>query len=300
MVETTKKSAKKTILVTGGAGFIGSNLVERLVMDPANNVYSLDNYFTGKKENHITGVTYIEGHTKDIATLIDFVPDVVFHLGEYSRVAQSMEEPHLVWDLNMNGTCAVLEFWRKHKFKLVYAGSSTKFSEARADGTEGKDLSPYTWIKSANTDLVKNYGEWYDLKYAIVYFHNVFGPRELEGKYGTVIEIFKQKYLNNEPIPMRLPGTQKRSYTSVEDTVDALILVAEKGLGDGYGISSAKEYSTMEVAKLFKTEITMLPARSTSRPSSTIDTTQIEALGWKATRTLEDYVNEFLAKNPRT
>lgn len=297
-MKTMSKDDKKTILVTGGAGFIGSNLIERLVKDPKNDVYSLDSYFTGKKDNHIPGATYIDGHTKDISKLVNFVPDIVFHLGEYSRVAQSINEPDVVWDLNMNGTCAVLEFWRKHKFKLVYAGSSTKFSEARADGTEGKDLSPYTWIKSANTDLVKNYGGWYGLPYAIVYFHNVFGSRELEGTYGTVIEIFKQKYLHGEQLPVRLPGTQRRSYTHVDDTVDALLLVAEKGEGDGYGISSTKEYSTLDVAKMFKTEITMLPARSTSRPSSSIDISKMEGLGWKATRTLEGYINNFLEETP--
>ncbi len=294
-----ENKAKKTILVTGGAGFIGSNLIEQLVKDPKNRVVSLDNYFTGKKENHILGAEYIEGHTKDIVALITVIPDIIYHLGEYSRVAQSINEPHIVLDLNMTGTVAVLEFWRKHNCKLVYAGSSTKFSEIRHDGVEGKDLSPYTWIKSANTDLVKNYGEWYGLPYAIVYFYNVYGPRELEGAYGTVIEIFKQKYLNHEPLPVRLPGTQERTYTHVDDTVDALLLVGEKGIGDGFGISAPQSYSIMEVAKLFKTEITMLPERSTSRPSSSVDITRMQELGWKEKYTLEDYIETFLSENPR-
>ncbi len=294
-----ENKAQKIILVTGGAGFIGSNLIEQLVKDPTNRVISLDNYFTGKKENHIPGAEYIEGHTKDIATLVTVIPDVVYHLGEYSRVAQSIEEPNVVWDLNMNGTIGVLEFWRQHKFKLVYAGSSTKFSEVRSDGVEGKDLSPYTWIKSANTDLVKNYGEWYGLSFAIVYFYNVFGPRELSGKYGTVIEIFKQKYLEGKPVEVRLPGTQMRTYTYVEDTVNGLVLVGEKGKGDGYGISSSKGYEILQVAKLFKTEITMLPERSTSRPSSAVDITRMQELGWKEEHTLEDYIEKFLAENPR-
>ncbi len=294
-----ENKVKKTILVTGGAGFIGSNLIERLVKDPTNRVISLDNYFTGKKENHIPGAEYREGHTKDIATLVLERPDIIYHLGEYSRVAQSIEEPQVVWDLNMIGTVAVLEFWRKHNCKLVYAGSSTKFSEVRSDGVEGKDLSPYTWIKSANTDLVKNYGEWYRLSFAIVYFYNVYGPRELGGVYGTVIEIFKQKYLHNEPLSVRLPGTQKRTYTHVDDTVDALLLVGEKGTGDGFGISAPQSYSIIEVAKLFKTEITMLPERSTSRPSSAVDTTRMQELGWKEEHTLETYISDFLKKNPR-
>lgn len=293
------ENMKKTILVTGGAGFVGSNLIERLVKNPSYQVISLDNYFTGKKENHIAGAEYREGHTKDIEKIIPEKVDLVYHLGEYSRVAKSIEEPSVVWDLNMSGTSAVLEFCRKHKCKLVYAGSSTKFSQARQDGTEGKDLSPYTWIKSANTDLVRNYGHWYGVPYAIVYFYNVFGPRELSGEYGTVIEIFKQKYLKNEPLEVRLPGTQERSYTHVDDTVDALVLVGEQGEGDGYGISSAKNYPIRKVAELFNTEIVMLPERSTSRPASHIDTSRTEALGWKATRTLEDYIQDFLEKNPR-
>lgn len=293
-------NAKKTILVTGGAGFIGSNLIERLVQDPNNKVVSLDNYFTGSRENHIEGATYIEGHTKDIAKLVDFTPDIIYHLGEYSRVAQSMEEPEVVWDLNIVGTCAVLEFLRKNpSCKLVYAGSSTKFSDTRADGIEGKDLSPYTWAKATNTDLVRNYGTWYGLSYATVYFYNVYGPREMSGKYGTVIEIFKQKYLSGQPLEVRLPGIQRRTYTHVSDTVDGLLLAAEKGQGDGYGISSSKSFTILEVAKLFGTEIVMLPERKTSRPSSLVDTAQMEAIGWREKHSLDDYISDFLAKNPR-
>lgn len=293
------EKAKKIILVTGGAGFIGSNLIERLVKDPANKVISLDNYFTGSRENHIPGATYIEGHTKDITKHVTEIPDIVYHLGEYSRVAQSMEEPEIVWDLNMVGTFAVLEFCKKHKCKIVYAGSSTKFAGTRADGIEGKDLSPYTWAKAANTDLVRNYGVWYGLSYATVYFYNVYGPRERAGKYGTVIEIFKQKYLAGEPLEVRLPGTQRRTYTHVSDTVDGLILASEKGVGDGYGISSSKSYTILEVAKLFNSEIVMLPERKTSRPSSLVDTAEMEAIGWREKHSIEDYINDFVAKNPR-
>lgn len=293
------ESGKKTILVTGGAGFIGANLIERLVKDPGNRVISLDNYFTGTRENHIPGVMYIEGHTKDIAKFVTETPDIVYHLGEYSRVAQSMEEPAVVWDLNVLGTCAVLEFCRQHKSKLVYAGSSTKFAGLRNDGIEGKDLSPYTWAKATNTDLVRNYGEWYGLSYVTVYFYNVYGPRERAGKYGTVIEIFKQKHLVGEPLEVRLPGTQRRTYTHVADTVDGLILAGEKGSGDGYGISSSKSYTILEVANLFGDEIVMLPERKTSRPSSVVDTAQMEALGWKETHTLEDYISSFLAKSSK-
>lgn len=285
-------------MVTGGAGFIGSHLCEWLSKD-GYKVISLDNYFTGLRENHIPGVEYREGHTKDIEKYVPEMPDIVYHLGEYSRVAKSMEEPEIVWDLNITGTPAVLEFCRKRGCKIVYAGSSTKFSEKRPDGIEGKNLSPYTWSKAVNSDLVCNYGKWYGLPYAIAYFYNVYGPRELAGEYGTVIEIFKQQYLRGEPLTARLPGTQKRNYTYVDDIVSGLILVGGKGEGDGYGIGSEKSYTTREVAELFESEIVMLPARKTSRPSSAIDTAKIRALGWKETKTLKDYIKKIITENSR-
>lgn len=286
---------KKTILVTGGAGFIGSHLCERLLTD-GHKVISLDNYFTGNQDNHIQGVEYYKGHTKDIKNIITELPDIVYHLGEYSRVAVSIEEPGLVWDLNINGTSAVLEFCREKKCKLVYAGSSTKFSAIRTDGIIGKDLSPYTWSKATNTDLVKNYGDWYGLKYAIVYFYNVYGPRELSGKYGTVVEIFKQAYQNGEPLGYRLPGTQTRNYTHVLDTVEALTLVGDQGDGDEYGIASEKSYTTKELAELFECDIKPLPERKTSRPSAMVNTEKIKKLGWTTKYSLEDYIKLIIKK----
>lgn len=283
----------KKALVTGGAGFIGSHLCERLVAD-GYSVISLDNCFTGSKENHVAGVDYREGHTKDIATLVPETPDIIFHLGEYSRTAVALEEPGMVWDLNLTGTSAVLEFWRQKnngaKVKLVYAGSSTKFADVRDDGVEGRHLSPYTHAKAVMSDLVRDYSRWYDLPYAISYFFNVYGPRELSGKYGTVVEIFKEQFLAGKPITMRLPGTQKRNYTHVLDTVDALMLIAAKGEGDEYGIASANSYTTREVAELFGGPIEELPARQTSRPSTPVDTTNLKNLGWEEKRSLEEYV----------
>jgi UDP-glucose 4-epimerase len=286
----------KLILVTGGAGFIGSHLCERLVGE-GHTVISLDNYFTGSKENHVPGVDYREGHTKDIEKHIPETPDIIYHLGEYSRVAKSIEEPALVWDLNMMGTFAVLEFWRKKKCKLVYAGSSTKMATPRPEGTAGRDLSPYTWSKASNTELVHNYGHWYDLSYSIAYFYNVYGPRERAGEYGTVIEIFRQKFLKGEPLEVRLPGTQERIYTHVNDTVEGLVLVAEKGTNDEYSIAAKESYPILAVAKLFvdESKIVMLPARPTSRPSAAVDTNteKIAALGWKQKHALEDYIHDI-------
>lgn len=290
---------KKLILVTGGAGFIGSHLCERLVKD-GHKVISLDNYFTGSRDNHVAGVEYREGHTKDIQKHVPETPDMVYHLGEYSRVAKSIEEPAVVWDLNMMGTFGVLEFWRQKKCKLVYAGSSTKMATPRPDGTAGRDLSPYTWAKASNTELVRNYAHWYDLPYSVVYFYNVYGPREQAGDYGTVIEIFRQKYLKAEPLEVRLPGTQERRYTHVSDTIEGIVLAGEKGVGDEYSIAAEESYPILEVAKLFvdEGEIIMLPARSTSRPSAAVDTDteKIKRLGWKQIHKLEDYIRETKAE----
>ncbi len=241
--------AKKTILVTGGAGFIGSHLCERLVKD-GHKVISLDNYFSGSKENHIKGVDYREGHTKDIEKHITEKPDIIYHLGEYSRVAKSINEPEIVWDLNMDGTFSVLEFWRKKKCKLVYAGSSTKSIGERDDGVDGKDLAPYTWAKAANTEQVSNYGRWYGLPHAITYFYNVYGPGERAGVdgYGTVVETFKQCYLSGKPCQVRKTGHQTRAFTHIDDTIEGIVLVGEKGEGDDYGICAEEVHSLLDVA----------------------------------------------------
>lgn len=291
----------QTILVTGGAGFIGSHLCGRLVAD-GHTVISLDNYFTGSRENHVPSVEYREGHTKDIEKHVPETPDLIYHLGEYSRVAKSLEEPELVFDLNIVGTFSVLEFWRKKKCKLVYAGSSTKFVDARADGTLGRNLAPYTWGKAANSDLVNNYGRWYGLPFAITYFYNVYGPGERAevGGYGTVVETFKQNYLRGEPHQVRSPGTQKRAFTHVDDTIDGIVLVGEKGEGDGYGIAAQETFTLLEAAHLFSDDITMLPPTPTTRSETGIvDTSKIEMLGWKQTRRLSEYVASIKTKDSK-
>lgn len=282
----------KTALVTGGAGFIGAHLCARLLSE-GYTVISLDNYFSGSRDNHIEGVEYREGHTKDIAALVPETPEVIFHLGEYSRVAKSLEEPDLVWDLNMAGTLAVLEFWRSRNSRLVYAGSSTKFAGVQKTGIEGRDLAPYTWAKAATSELVINYGTWYNLSYAIAYFYNVYGPGERAGvnAYGTVIETFKQQYKDKKPFTVCAPGTQTRAFTHVYDTVDALVKIAESGANDEYGISSSDVYSLLEVAALFGGEVEMLPQTKSTRSTGAISTEKIEALGWHQTQFLKDYIN---------
>jgi UDP-glucose 4-epimerase len=288
---------KKIILITGGAGFIGSHLCKRLVKDKQNKVISLDNYFTGSKKNHLPGIEYRRGHTKDIERHISESPDIIYHLGEYSRVAASLGEPELVWDLNIAGTLGVLEFWRRHKCKLIYAGSSTKFTKASSRGLEGRDLAPYTWAKAVNSELVRNYSRWYNLPYVTVYFYNVYGLGERAGQfnkaYGTVIETFKQCFLKDKPCPVRRPGTQRRAFTHVDDTISGIILAAEKGKGDEYGICAQEVYSLLEVANLFGCKVKMLPQTKTSRSAEAVDSAKIKALGWKQTGTLEDYIRSI-------
>jgi UDP-glucose 4-epimerase len=284
---------KKRILVTGGAGFVGSHLCERLAKNPDNEVYSLDNYFTGSKANHVENVTYIEGDTADIDNLITFTPDMLYHLGEYSRVEQSFDDIEKVWKYNKDGIFAVLEFVRRAGCKILYAGSSTKFG----DGGLGRSASPYAWTKATNTELVMNYGAWFNVPYAITYFYNVYGPREIQtGKYATLIALFKEKMRKGEPLTIVAPGTQKRNFTHIDDIIDGLILVGENGYGDEFGIGSGEAFTIKEVAEMFGGEIEMLPERKGNRMSADVMTAKTEALGWKPKKHLKNYIDE-LRKN---
>jgi UDP-glucose 4-epimerase len=282
---------KKRIVVTGGAGFIGSHLCERLFRD-SHDVVSLDNYFTGLKENHIEGVTYIEGDTRDIEKHLQVPPDLIYHLGEYPRVEQSFNDVSIVLAYNTLGTQAVLEYCRKNKVKLVYAGSSTKF----ADGGIGRDQSPYAWTKASNTELVRNYGEWFGLEYAITYFYNVYGERERgDSKSGSLIGIFKELSEAGSKLSVRLPGTQKRNFTHVLDIVEGLALVGERGEGDEYGLGHQDAYSILEVAEMFGGEIEMLPDRPGNRTTSVVDVRRATLeLGWSTKRNLPDYIKSIV------
>lgn len=281
---------QKLVLVTGGAGFVGSHLCERLVAD-GHKVISLDDYSLGSKDNHVEGVEYREGHTKDIGKLVPESPEIIFHLGEYSRVHNSLEEPALVFDKNILGTLAVVEFWRTKGGKLVYAASSTKSDATQtAEGVAGRDLTPYTFSKAMNVDLINNYARWYSLRYAIVYFYNVYGPRERAwGAYGTVVETFRQNKLQSKAHQVNAPGTQTRAFTHVLDTVDAIVLVAEKGEGDGYNICSGDVCSIRDVAEMFGGEVEMRPQTKMSRSSGAENTDKLTALGWKPKRNLKEY-----------
>ena len=280
-------NSKKIVLVTGGAGFIGSHLCEALYNSGNYEVFSLDNYFTGSVDNHVKGVNYFTGNSADINQLISFNPDYIYHLGEYSRVEQSFDDIELVWKFNKEGIFAVLEFCRKTGAKIIYAGSSTKFG----DGGLGRSQSPYAWSKATNTELVINYGKWFNITYAITYFYNVYGPREIsEGKYATLIALFTKMKSEGKELTIVSPGTQKRNFTHVEDIINGLILVGENGYGDDYGIGSPDSYTILEIAKMFGGKIKMLPERPGNRMTADVITEKTISLGWEPKFSIKKYI----------
>lgn len=285
------------ILVTGGAGHVGSHIIEMLVKDPENQVISLDNYFTGKMENHIPGAEYRTGHTKDIDKLIPETPNVIYHLGEYARITPSFEDIEKVFDMNTVGTFRVVEFCRKRGVgKLVYAASSTKFA---IEG-DGRHQNPYAFSKANNVDLINDYGRWYDLPYAICYFYNAFGPRENgDKKYGTLIAKYERAYLSGEPLKIVLPGTQKRNFTFVGDLARGMIMTAEKGRGDGYTLGNTKQYSIVEIAKAFGGPIKYIVGSPGRNESGEAPSKAREELGWDTTVDVLDYIKEFVHTHPR-
>jgi len=273
----------KRIVVIGGAGFIGSHLCEELKNN--NDVISVDNYFTGSEKNHVSNVEYIKSDAKNVDEVVTGNVDIVYHLGEYSRVEQSFEDFNIVMDYNTATLYKVLEFAKKRGAKLIYSGSSTKFSQ------EGRDSSPYAWSKATNTELVNNYSKWFGLDYAITYFYNVYGGREIkEGKYATLIAKFKEMKKNGESLTIVKPGTQKRNFTHINDIVNGLIIVGEKGNGDGYGIGYPKSYSILEIAEMFDCDIKLIPERKGNRMESEVKIEKTLELGWIPTVNLRDYL----------
>ena len=288
----------KTILVTGGAGHVGSHVIEQLLQkNPKDKIISLDNYFNGSKDNHLAGAEYRQGHTKDIDKLIPETPDVVFHLGEYARVSPSFDEPEKVYDMNIVGTFAVVEFCRKRNVgKLVYAASSTKFA---IEG-DGRHQTPYSFTKATNVDLINDYGRWYNLPYAICYFYNAFGGRE-KGitKYATLIAKFQEIYLQNKPFTVVKPGTQKRNFTYVDDLARGIILTAEKGQGDGYTLENSKSYSVIEIAQAFGGPIEYIDGYPGRIESGKAPDKARQELGWNTTIDILDYIKDFVTKHQR-
>ena len=288
----------RTVVVTGGAGHVGSHVVEQLVATPDTRVISLDNYFTGRRENHISGAEYRVGHTKEIDELVPETPDLLFHLGEYARIATSFEDVAIVHDFNVTGTFAVAEFCRRRAVKkLVYSASSTKFA---IEG-DGRHQNPYAFTKAANVDLINDYGRWYDLPYAICYFYNGFGPREMGvGKYATLIARFEVQYTSGVPLTVTAPGTQRRTFTHVTDLARGIIAAGEKGHGDDYSLRAAKSYSVMQIAEAFGGDIALEEGYPGRRDVAMVSTSKAtNELNWHPTVDIMDYIAQFKLEHPR-
>jgi UDP-glucose 4-epimerase len=279
------------ILVTGGAGFVGSSLIKELVKDKKNHVLSLDNYFTGKKSNHVTGATYLNGSTEDISNAISVVPDIIYHFGEYSRVSTSFSDIDNVWDSNVSGTKEIIKFCSKNNVKLIYSASSTKFG----DHGQNMNASPYAFYKSVNTDLIKNYATWFGLEYAICYFYNVYGKGQISnGDYATVIGIFEDLYRKNKPLTIVPPGTQKRDFTHISDIVNGLaLLMNEKVTGDNYCFGTGDSYSILDIASMFGASTTMIGPRRGERTETSIDLQESKKIGWSAKVNIREYVEKI-------
>ena len=273
------------ILVTGGAGYIGSNLIKHLKKTTDAEITSLDNYFTGSKQNHIKGVKYIKGDTSDIINLKK--QDVVYHFGEYSRVVPSFKDVEYLMKTNLLGTSKVIEQCKKWNAKLIYSASSSKFG-----GNE--NLSPYSWVKAKMVELIKNYNEWYGLDFEICYFYNVYGENHIKkGTYATVIGIFETQYKNKETLTVVSDGNQTRQFTHVNDIVNALGLILNQNKNNEWHLSSDIEYKIIDVAKMFTDNIKIIPARNGERYKAvSIENNTKEILNWKIKHKLEDYINE--------
>jgi len=277
------------VLVTGGAGFIGTNLIIALKKE-GHEVTSIDNYCSGNKKNHQSDVEYLIGHTKDISFICETkLFDVVFHFGEHSKIVPSFKEIREVWQSNSEGTFNVLEFCKKREIKLIYAGSSTRFAK------EGDGHSPYSFTKAKNCDLIRCYGEWYGLKYAICYFYNVFGPYQdtCNNGYETVISIFEKQYIKNQPLTVCGTGLQTRCFTYVEDIVDGLLKAWKFQSNEEFQFNNAKQFSILEIAKMFSSNIIFIPSRPGDRAESRSDCTKSTLLlEWKTTKDVNDWIEE--------
>jgi len=279
------------ILVTGGAGFIGAHLIKRLVKD-GHRVVSLDDYSVGKKTNHVEGAIYYEMDINDIEKIGEkHSICAVFHLGNYSRIAPSYTENDKVWGTNLIGTYRVAEFCRKRNIKLIYAGSSTRFS------SEGIEHSPYSFTKGMSVEIIKNYAKWYNLKYSICYLYNVFGPgydsTPVPG-YESVISVFEKQWKDGKSLTICGDGQQKRSFTYVEDVVDGFVKSWEYSENMEFQLNSQRQYTILEIAKMFSENICFIPERKGDRKESTsTNDNHIKFLDWKNSLTVEQWINQI-------
>ena len=262
---------KNIIIVTGGAGFVGSNMIEYLLKKTKYKIISIDNYSSGYKKNHLKNkrVKYIKANTKDIFRLIKYPRSIqaVFHFGEFARIYQSFINMNECIDSNTIGTNSIFNFCLKNNVKLIYSATSASL------GNKGKDknLSPYAFTKAKNLELLENLKKWFNFKFEVIYFYNVYGPKQItSGKMSTVIGIFEEAYKNNKPLPIVKPGTQTRRFTHINDTIEICYLAWKKNLSRHYSISSKQSYSIIEVAKMFKSKIKYLNNRPGERYASAL------------------------------
>ena len=287
----------KKILITGGAGFVGTNLIKFFLNKTNYNIISIDNYSSGSKKNHLKNkrVKYIKGSTKDILKLIKKPNEInsVFHFGEFARIYQSFLKMNECIDSNSIGSNSVFNFCLKNKIKLIYSATSASLGNRGSD----KNLSPYAFTKAKNLELLENLKKWFNFKYEVIYFYNVYGPHQIcRGQMSTVIGIFEDHYKKRKLLPVVRPGTQTRRFTHIDDTIKICFLAWKKNLCRHYSISNKKSYSIIEVAKLFKSKIKYLPKRAGERYASALIDKNLSNKIYKyfGKISLKNYIQNFI------
>ena len=293
-------SSKKIIVITGGAGFVGTNLIKLLLKKTGYKIYSIDNYSSGSKKNHIknTRVKYIKGNTINISKIIKNPRNIetIFHFGEFARIYQSFLNMNECIESNTVGSNAVFNFCLNNKAKLIYSATSASLGNKGND----KNLSPYAFTKTKNLEILENFKKWFKFKYEVIYFYNVYGPSQIcKGRMATVIGIFEEHFNNKKPLPVVRPGTQTRRFTHINDTVETCYLAWKKNLCKHYSITNRKSYSLLEVAKMFNSKIKYLPKRAGERYVSALITKNLSNKIYKhyGKINLKNYIEEFLDRS---